>query len=123
MLVVTAVVLVAVALAAAASAQVVKHSGTVALVDVSAGKLVVAEVGPWQRKNGETVTTPRQIVLTPETEVVLARREATAWFPDEYTTQPLFRALAEGDFVTVECRHEGPRWIALRIVVVEPEAP
>jgi hypothetical protein len=110
--------------AGAASAQVVKHSGTVALVDTRGGKLVLDEVGPWKTlQDGTTVVTKRIIIVTPETEMVVVRRQATEWYPAEFITLPLVREVAPGDFVTVECRHDGPRMTALQIVVVEPESP
>lgn len=117
------VVLAVLVWAPGAGAQVMKHSGLVAAVDRAAGTIVLDEVGPWQVKEGKTVVTRRTLTVTPETGFVQARREATEWFPAEFTDLPLLREVAAGDFVTVECRHEGRRLVALRVTVVEPEAP
>lgn len=105
----------------AASAEVVMHSGTVASFDAAAGTLVLDEVGPWQVTDGRTVITKRRIDVAPATEIVMVRRDATASFPGAFVTLPLSRTVAVGDFVTVECKHEGGQMLALRITVIEPK--
>jgi hypothetical protein len=105
----------------AASAEVVMHSGTVASFDAAAGTLVLDEVGPWQVTDGRTVITKRRIAVAPATEMVMVRRDATASFPGAFVTRPLSRSVAVGDFVSVECTHEGEKMLALRITVIDPQ--
>lgn len=106
-----------------AAAPVVKHSGAVVSVDLASGRLVLEEVGPWVVENGRTVTHRYAIRVTPDTQFILAKRDATDWTPPAFVTRPLTRPLAAGDYVTVECRHEAKRLVAISITVVAPETP
>lgn len=105
-------------------AEVQKHSGTVVASDRDTLRL--AEIGRWQLKGGETVITYRTITVTPSTKFAFVRRgdEATTGFPGDWVEEPAEAwDLLEGDFVTVDCLHEGRRLIALKITVVEMEEP
>lgn len=112
---------IAVALPHAAAGEIVYHSGTIEAVDAGAGRLSLAEVGPWRVARGRTVTTRVVMIVSAATEVVLALRAEE--LPDEdfagtFVYAPLeTRDLAVGDYVTVECEHRDAVAIARRIVV------
>jgi hypothetical protein len=105
-----------------AADEVVKHSGILVDFDQRTDTIVLAEVGPWQRRNGATVITFRRIFLTPQTEFAIAFRAegpARGLF-GEFVEAPLERAgVYIDDHVTVEGRHDGPRMIALKITVTD----
>ena len=101
-----------------AGAQAINHSGTVLAVDRGAGTIILGEVGPWRVERGVTEVTPRVIAMTPSTKFVEVKRGAETPFPGDFVETALEAgALKVGDFVTVECRHEGKRMIALKVVV------
>jgi hypothetical protein len=106
--------------------QIVKHSGSIVSVDPAAGTLVLAELGPWQVKDGQTVVTHRTVTMTAATAVALARRapEGPTGFSGDFveTVRPR-SALTPGDFVTIESEHEGTRIVALKITVADLQAP
>ena len=110
----------------AGAAEVKQHSGTIVSIADDARTFVLAEIGPWQVRNGETVVTHRTIELTPETSyAIVARFDAAPsgfrgdWVEFEIGPERVYL----NDRVTVECRHEGKRLVALKITVVEvPEA-
>jgi CBS domain-containing protein len=104
----------------AAGAGTVKHSGTVAAVDRAAGTMVLDEVGPWRVKDGVTQITRRTIVVPATTEVTVARRaeEPGGWLPRPFVEAPAgLGDLAPGQFVTVECRPEAARLIAVKVTI------
>jgi len=108
----------------AAGAEVQKHSGTV--VAKEPGVMRLAEIGPWQVKEGETVITYRTITVTPSTKFALAWRDegAASGFPGDWVEEAVEPwDLLEGDFVTVECLHERGGLFALKITVVEMAEP
>jgi hypothetical protein len=111
------------ALAGPASGQVVeKHSGVIVDADEKAGTLVLAEIGPWKTRAGATVITRRTIVFTPETEFAIAFRaeEVASGFPNDFVEAPLEPwAVYVGDHVTIVCRHDGPRFVALKLTVTD----
>ena len=117
---VVGLVLVLVVNGTAAASDSVKHSGSI----VSIGRdstFVLAEVGPWSTRNGATVITHRTITLVDDTRYALARREedSGAGFPGgfvEYSVGPEHVYL--DDYVTVECRHEGARLVAVKITAI-----
>jgi hypothetical protein len=112
--------LVLLAAAAAAEPARMRHSGTV--VEVGEGTIVLAEIGPWRVTRGRTVVTYRRIEIPRDTPLVLAWRDtATAsGEPGQFVESTLVPwGLVRGDFVTVDCVHEGARQIARAIVVVE----
>lgn len=111
------------ALTASASAEeIVRHSGSIVAIADDARTFVLAEVGPWQVRTGATVTTYRTITLMPETQFAIVGRldDAPSGFPGDFVETPLGpEAVYLNDYVTVECRHEGKRLLALKITVAE----
>ncbi len=111
------------ALTVSASAEeIVRHSGSIVAIADDARTFVLAEVGPWQVRTGATVTTYRTITLMPETQFAIVGRldDAPSGFPGDFVETPLGpEAVYLNDYVTVECRHEGKRLLALKITVAE----
>jgi hypothetical protein len=117
----------AVTLASTAEAEKrMKHSGTIVSIDEKAGTILLAEVGPWQVRDGKTVITYRTIVVTPETAFAIVGRNnggPNGW-PGEYVESALPPdGLYVEDWVTVDCLHEGAKQIALKITVSEVFEP
>jgi len=74
-------------------------------------------------RQGETVITYRTITLAPETEFAIVARADTAptGFPGDFVETRLGpEGVYLNDHVTVDCRHEGKRLVALKIIVIEP---
>jgi hypothetical protein len=119
-------VLVTLGLTASVSAEVcIRHSGTIVSIAEDARTFVVAEVGPWQIRDGATVITYRTITLAAETEFAIVARADTApsGFPGDFVETPVGPdRVYLGDYVTVDCRHEGKRLVALKITVPAPPA-
>lgn len=87
--------------------------------------VVLAEVGPWQVRDGATVIAYRTITLTLQTTYALVARSqaAPSGFGGDFVETSLGRdRLYLNDHVTVDCRHEGQRLLALKITVIEPKA-
>lgn len=110
------------AMPTAVAEPVYRHSGTVvAIVDRG---MVVEEVGPWKVVNGRTqvrrlvITVPRR---TPITGVVRDEEAPSGFVGDFIEVWAGFGDIRLGDFVTVECVHEGARMIARRVTIVELE--
>lgn len=108
--------------APAAAAEIKQHSGRIVSIADDARTFVLAEVGPWQVRNGATVVTYRTIELAPQTQfTIVARIDAAPsgfrgdWV--EFAIGP--ERVYLNDQVTVDCRHEGKRLVALKITVVE----
>ena len=102
--------------------ETMKHSGAIVAIAADAPTFVLAEVGPWQVRDGATVMTYRTITLTPETDYVVAMRidEAPSGFPGDFVEVPVGpQDVYLYDHVTVDCRHEGTRLLALRVTVSE----
>lgn len=120
---VASVFAVVLALTASASAEEIeKHSGSIVAIADDARTFVLAEVGPWQVRNGATVTTYRTITLMPETQFAMVGRidDAPSGFPGDFVEVSLGpEAVYLNDYVTVECRHEGKKMLALKITVME----
>ena len=112
--------------AAPAGAQS-RHSGTVTALDADRGTLTVGEVGPWVRRDGETVTIRRTFSLRPETRIVRVERRSQAapgGWPGDFVEIPVTAAdLAPGMFVTVEVEGPGARPVARKVSAVVPGAP
>jgi hypothetical protein len=109
-----------------ARAQVVKHSGVLLDVDPEAGAIVLAEFGPWRLDAETTVITVWAIIVPRDTEFVLVRRlaEEPDGFAGAVVTEELEPwTIHRGDFAIVDCLHRGDWTIALRIVIVEDDAP
>jgi len=108
--------------APAAAAEIEQHSGRIVSIADDARTFVLAEVGPWQVRNGATVVTYRTIEVAPETRfAIVARFDAAPsgfrgdWVEFEIGPERVYL----NDQVTVDCRHEGKRPVALKITVVE----
>lgn len=115
---VTLLLLIAAAGAAGAEERE-RHSGVIASINRN-GTFVLAEVGPWTTRDGATVITERTITLVDETQYAMAARvwDGTAAFPGgfaEWSVLP--EDIYVGDYVTVECRRQGTRLVALKITV------
>lgn len=107
----------------AGAEEMVKHSGPIVAIADDARTFVLAEVGPWQVRNGATVTTSRTITLTPETQFAMVGRvdDAPSGYAGDFVEVVLGpEQVYLGDYVTVECRHEGKKMLALKITVIEP---
>jgi hypothetical protein len=118
------VIAVLLALAASASADelVTRHSGTIVAIADDARTFVLAEVGPWQVRNGAIVITDRTITLAPATQYAMVGRadDAPSGFPGDFVELVLGpESVYLNDYVTVECRHEGKRLLAVKITVAE----
>jgi hypothetical protein len=108
--------------ASAGAPETVTHSGKIVAISDGAGTFVLAEVGPWQLRAGETVVTRRTITLTPATQFVMVGRgdDAPSGFPGDFVEVVLGDdAVYLYDYVNVECRHEGKKLLALKITVVD----
>jgi hypothetical protein len=106
----------------ASADEVFRHSGSIVAIADDATTFVLAEVGPWQVRDGETVVTYRTVTLLPETRYAIVGRveEGPSGFPGEFVEVEVGPDLVYlNDYVTVECRHEGPRMLALKITVTE----
>jgi hypothetical protein len=102
------------------------HSGSLIGVDPAAGTIVLAEVGPWQLDRGQTRITERRIIVTDATVLARVRRaEATpTGFPGDFVQESLDRSeLRPGDWVTVDCDHEGRTMTAVTITVTAIDGP
>jgi hypothetical protein len=110
----------------AQSRPLVKHSGIIVDVHDRAGTFVLAEVGPWRVENGETVVVRRTIALAPDTTFAIVKRtkDVSGGFSGDFVESRLdISEVFVGDHVTVECRREGARLIAARIVVTDIPRP
>jgi hypothetical protein len=106
----------------ASAGEMVMHSGSIFSIAGDVTTFVLAEVGPWQVRNGETVVTYRTITLTPQTEyAAVARADAPiSGFPGDFVETPVGpENVYLNDYVTVECDYEGKRLIARKITVTE----
>jgi hypothetical protein len=106
--------------------ETMKHSGSIVSIDDKAGTFVLAEVGPWKVRDGKTVVTYRTITVTPETEFAIVGRDYDGFegLPGGFVEGAIGGdEIYLNDYVTIDCRHEGRRLIALKITVVEVTAP
>jgi hypothetical protein len=112
-------------IASASAGERMKHSGSIVAIADDGRTFVLAEVGPWQVRRGATVVTRRTITLEPETEFSIVAREvetSSGFLGDFVETRLGPDGVYLNDYVTVDCRHEGRRLIALKITVSEPWA-
>lgn len=119
-----ALLLVTPAVLGAGETKTFRHSGTIVGLDPDTRTIVLEEIGPWRTRNGVTVVNRLRIHVTSSTEFAEVRRapEPPSGFPGDFVEQPLEPwKLATGDFVSVECRHEGKRLTASKITMVTPE--
>ena len=118
-----AMVVMLLGLSVAASAEErMKHSGSIVSIAEDGRAFVLAEVGPWQRRDGATVVTHRTITLVPETEFAVVGRAdpAPSGFGGDFVEMAVGpEEVYLNDYVTVDCRHEGKRLVALKITVTE----
>jgi hypothetical protein len=101
------------------TAEIVRHSGTIREVVEKTQSILVEEIGPW---HGKTQVTSLRIVIAPDAPIVVTRRStrAPSGFVGDFVDEPLAPwGLAPGDFVTVECRHEGNRLVAHKVIVAD----
>ena len=107
--------------ASASAEESVKHSGSIVSIADDARTFVLAEVGPWQVRKGATVITYRTITLAPGTEfAIVARAAAPSDVAGDFVESRLGpEDVYLNDYVTVDCRHEGKRLLALKITVTE----
>lgn len=101
-----------------------RHSGTLVALDPDTRTIVLEEVGSWQTRNGVTIVSRLRIPVTPSTQFVKVQRapEPPSGFPGDFVEQAIESwKLATGDFVSIECRHEGKRFIATKITMMTPE--
>lgn len=105
-----------------AAQPVVRHSGTIVSIADDARSFVLAEVGPWQLRDGATVLTRRTIWLAPDTAYAIVARAETApsGFPGDFVERRIGpESVYLDDYVTVECRIEGQRLVARKVTVIE----
>ena len=115
-------VVLATAWPAVSAPQVSRHSGLIADVNERARTFVLAEVGPWQLRDGRTVVSHRTVELTPATGFAIVFRDeaAPSGFPNDFVETPLEPwAVYVGDFVTVECVEQRGRLTALKVIVTD----
>jgi hypothetical protein len=98
-----------------------RRSGHVIGIDDRAGLLVIDEIGPWQVRKGVTQTMRHTMIVTPSTRIAShIRVNVPGRFEGDFIEVPLeLSDVTVGDFVTVECRREGSKFIALSIAVAE----
>lgn len=109
--------------AAAGTEERVKHSGSIVSIAEDGSTFVLAEVGPWRVRTGATAISRRTITLAPETGLAIVARDEmppSGFHGDFVETRLGLDGLYLNDYVTVDCRREGQRMIALRITVSEP---
>jgi hypothetical protein len=108
--------------ASTSAEQTMRHSGSIVSIAEDARTFVLAEVGPWRVRGGATVITFRTITLARETELAIAARAMTqTGFAGDFIESRLGpEDVYLNDYVTVDCRHEGRRLVALKITVTEP---
>jgi hypothetical protein len=98
-----------------------RRSGRVLGIDDRVGMILIAEVGPWQVRNGVTQVTRHTIVVLPSTKIAsYIRVNVPGRFDGDFIEVPLtLQDVSIGDFVTVECRRERGQLIASSIAVAE----
>jgi hypothetical protein len=106
----------------ASGGERMRHSGSIYSVAHDGRTFVLAEVGPWQPRDGGTVILYRTITVTPDTEYVIvarADRGPNGFAGDFVELELRSDGIYLNDYITVDCRHEGKRLVALKITVVE----
>lgn len=122
---VVAVIVLGLTVSATAGARM-RHSGSIASIAEDGRTFVLAEVGPWRVRNGKTVITYRTITVTVETLYVIGVRadRGANGFTGVFVELPLESGgVYLNDYVTVDCRHDGDQQVALKISVIEEDAP
>ena len=106
---------------AASAGERMEHSGSIVSIADDGRTFVLAEVGPWQLRNRATVVTRRTITVESGTEFAIVARDvdASSGFPGDFVETRLGPdGVYLNDYVTVDCRHEGRRPVALKITGV-----
>ena len=109
----------------AAAGETMKHSGKIIEIAGDGKTFVLAEVGPWRIWKSTTLVTLRTIRLMPDTAYAIVARDVDTetGFPGDFVETRLGAdGLYLNDYVTVDCRHEGQRLLALKVTVTEPWA-
>ena len=108
---------------AASAAETARHSGFISAIAADARSFVLDELGPLRPgRDVASALTRRTITLTPSTEFVVVARvdEAPSGYRGDFVEVPVGpERVYLNDYVTVECRHEGKRLVAVKITVVE----
>ncbi len=113
------------ALASAAWADGVRHSGSLAAVNAAAGTIVLDEVGPWRVEKGATVVTKRTIVVPADATLIVVRRapQAPSGYANDWVEERGSLAdLKPGVFVTAETERKNGRLTAVRVVIAAPDS-
>jgi hypothetical protein len=101
-----------------------RYSGTVAVVDRSAGAIVIEDMGPWRIKDGVTQVERRTIGVTPSTEFVSVKRASgpapSGWVGDFIESGLSAWQVRPGDWVTVIVTADERPPRATRIYVWDP---
>jgi hypothetical protein len=95
-----------------------RHSGAIASLDLASSTLVLAEIGPWQVKDGQTVLTTTRIGLLPSTVYVRAVRadDAPSGFAGDFVERAMTAGdLRPGDVITADCEQAGRRLVARKV--------
>lgn len=103
--------------------QTARYSGLISSIADDARTFVLAEVGP-QRAGHDVAPalTYRTIALSPQTVYAIVARidDAPSGYQGDFVEFPIGPdRVYLNDYVTVECRHEGKRLVALKITVIE----
>jgi hypothetical protein len=110
----------------AGAEDIVRHSGTIVSIDQRTESIVLGEMGSWRVASGQSAITLLKVVIAPDAPILLTRRSARApsGFGGDFIEERMARwGLAPGDFVTVECRHEGKRLVAIKVTVADTPRP
>jgi len=112
----SAVLLTSPPVVSAAADEMVTHYGTVVAIEIRGGQLVFDEI---VGRGGVTETIRHTVELIPATRFVFASRMDE---PCDLVGRGVERSLDAvfvevGDGITVECRHEGARLIAVKVTV------
>jgi hypothetical protein len=102
--------------------EIVRHSGTIVQIDETTESIVIEELGPWHAGETNAQVESLRVVIGPDAPIVLSRRSAQApsGFVGDLVEESLAPwGLASGDFVTVECEHQGSRLVARKVTVAD----
>jgi hypothetical protein len=97
-----------------------KHSGTIVSIAKDRTTFVLAEIGPWRVRGGATVITYRTIEIRRGTRFAIVSRFDDGGTRGDFVELELEpEGVYVDDYVTVDCRHEGTRMLALKVTVTE----
>jgi hypothetical protein len=99
--------------------EMVTHHGTILAIDASRGQLIFEETRPPTSRDAVADSIRITVELIPATRYTFASGTDTPCDPVhgsvESPLDPVF--LEVGDTVSIECRHEGGRLIAVKVTV------